>query len=80
MDIIKNNLNSDIKENIMDDIMEEIKNGIKNKIKENIKKYIKCVIKGELQCKTTLCGVKEGQKLGFSPVLVFLIDPLFKRK
>ena len=37
-------------------------------------------LKGELQCKTTLCGVKEGQKVGFSPVLVFLIDPPFKRK
>ena len=37
-------------------------------------------IKGELQCKTTLCGVKEGQKLGLSPVLVFSMGPPFKRK
>ena len=38
------------------------------------------MLKGELQCKTTLCGVKEGQKIRFSSILVFLIDPPFKRK
>ena len=28
----------------------------------------------------TLCGVKEGQKVGISPVSFFLIDPPFNRK
>ena len=37
-------------------------------------------LKGELQCKTTLSGVKEGQKIRIFLVLVFCVDPPFKRK
>ena len=37
-------------------------------------------IKGELQCKTTLCGVKEGQKIRFSSISVFLLTPPLKEK
>ena len=38
------------------------------------------LLKGELQCKTTLSGVKEGQKIRIFLVLVFCVDPPFKRK
>ena len=38
------------------------------------------MLKGELQCKTTLSGLKEGQKIRIFPVLVFCVDPPFKRK
>ena len=38
------------------------------------------LLKGELQCKTTQKGVKEGAKTRISSVLVFLIYPPFKRK
>ena len=37
-------------------------------------------LKGELQCKTTLCGVKEGPKIRFFIVLVFFINPPLKEK
>ena len=37
-------------------------------------------VKGELQCKTTLGEVKEGQKIRVFPVLVFCVDPPFKGK
>ena len=37
-------------------------------------------LKGELQCKTTLGEVKEGQKIRVFPVLVFCVDPPFKGK
>ena len=40
----------------------------------------KLSLKRELQCKTTLWGVKEGHKLRFFSVVVFLFDPLFKSK
>ena len=32
-------------------------------------------LKGELQCKKTLSGVKEGQKIRIFLVLVFCVDP-----
>ena len=37
-------------------------------------------LKGELQCKTTQKGVKEGPKTRIFSVLVFKIDPPFIRK
>ena len=35
-------------------------------------------LKGELQCKTTLGEVKDGQKIRVFPVLVFCVDPPLK--
>ena len=37
-------------------------------------------LKGELQCKRTLFEMKKGQKIRVFPVLVFCVDPPFKRK
>ena len=37
-------------------------------------------LKGELQCKTSLSWVKEWQKIRVFPILVFCVDPPFKRK
>ena len=47
---------------------------------QKVNKVLMNVFKGEIQCKTTQKGVKEGPKTRISSVLVFKIDPPFIRK
>jgi len=37
-------------------------------------------LKGELRCQRTLLDLKKGQKIRAFPILVFCVDPPFKRK